>query len=155
MNDINEIDQATLDGIQDLIRTNLVSRDSLYAAAKNLDSETLQRICRRLADELGGHVAELQQFLLVRHEQPIGPDDNVVSKLRVIVAEALQQSPAEVIALEAGEKCTHELKKQYEEAIEHTGNRQAKGILHQQRKTVESGDDVLRALGELKRESLG
>jgi uncharacterized protein (TIGR02284 family) len=153
MNDVNQIDQATLDEIQDLIRTNLVSRDSLYAAAKNLDSETLQRICRRLADELGGHVAELQQFLLIRHKQPIGPEDELVSKLRVIVLDALQHSPAEVNALEAGEKCAQQLKQQYEDAIDNTGNLQAKGILHQQRKTVESGEDVLRALGELKREA--
>jgi len=58
-----------------------------------------------------------------------------------------------VNALEAGEKCAQQLKQQYENAIDNTGNVQAKGILHQQRKTVESGEDVLRALGELKREA--
>ena len=153
MEDANHISQPTLDAIQDLIRTNLVSRDGLYAAAQNLDNETLQRIVRRLADELGGHVAELQQFLVARHEQPVGPGDQVVAKLRVIVLDALKDGRAEADTLEAGEKCTHQLKERYEEALETTENLRAKGILHQQHKVVESGEEVLRALGELKREA--
>ena len=153
MNSTTEIDQTTLDELQDLIRTNLVARDSLYTAAENLDNETLQKICRRLADELGGHVAELEQFLLANHAQPVDPDDKVVSLLRAIVLDALQQDSATVTALRMGEKCAQQLKSQYQEAIENTGNRRAQGLLHQQQKTVESGEDVLHALSELKRES--
>jgi hypothetical protein len=79
--------------------------------------------------------------------------ESKVEKLRVIVLDALQQGPADVSALETGEMCTQQLKQQYESAIENTSNVKAKGLLHQQRKTVESGEEVLRALGELKRET--
>ena len=64
MTDVNTIDQATVEKVQDLIRTNLASRDTLYAMADKLSGPAGEKVCRRLADELGGNVADLQQLLL-------------------------------------------------------------------------------------------
>jgi uncharacterized protein (TIGR02284 family) len=147
----NQIDQGTLDTVQDLIRTNLVSRDGLYAAATKLDGAALQRICRRLADELGGHVADLQQLLLARGQKPVGPEDNLVRKLRAVVLEVLQQQPSSQHVVAEVEECTRVLKKEYDTAIKQTDDVQIKNVLHRQRQDAEFGGDVLGAIEEVHR----
>jgi uncharacterized protein (TIGR02284 family) len=151
MSTTTQIDQSTLDLVQDLIRTNLVSRDSLYAAADKLDGPALQRVCRRLADELGGHVADLQQLLLGRGQKPVGPEDELVKKLRFVVLEVLQQRPtAQDVVIEA-EGRARWLKKEYDAAIAQAEDRQIKSLLHLQRKNAEFGGEVLEAIEEVHR----
>jgi len=145
------IDQSTLDAVQALIRTNLVSRDSLYAAADKLDGVALQNVCRRLADELGGHVADLQQLLLARGQTPVGPEDGLVKKLRFIVLDVLQQQQsAQQVVLEA-EGREKSLKEEYDAAIGQSDDEQIKGLLHLQRKNAEFGGQVLEAIQEVHR----
>jgi uncharacterized protein (TIGR02284 family) len=146
-----QIDQATLDKVQDLIRTNLVSRDSLYAAADKLDGPALQMICRRLADELGGHVVDLQQVLLGRGQKPVGPEDELVKKLRFVVVEVLKQRPSSQQVVIEAEGRTRLLKKKYDAAIDHAEDGPIKSLLHKQRQNTEFGGEVLEAIEEVHR----
>jgi uncharacterized protein (TIGR02284 family) len=147
----NQIKRETLDTIQDVIRTNLVSRDGLYAAAAKLDGQALRRICTRLADELGGNVADLQQLLLARGQKPVGPDDELVRKLRAVVLEVLQQQPSPQHIVAEAEECARVLKKEYDAALTQTDDPQIKNVLHRQRQEAEFGGDVLGALEEVHR----
>jgi len=146
-----QIDEATLEIVQDLIRTNLVSRDGLYAAADKLDGPALQKVCRRLADELAGHVADLQQLVLRYGQKPVGPEDWFVQKLRSVVLEVLQQQPSSQHVVIEAEGRERWLKKEYDAAIEQARDGQIKGLLHLQRKNAEFGGEVLEAIEELHR----
>jgi uncharacterized protein (TIGR02284 family) len=151
MTDVNIIDPATAEKVQDLIRTNLASRDTLYAMADNLSGPALEKVCRRLADELGGNVAELQQLLLTRGVEPVEPDDALATMLRDALLEVLRQEPSYGTIVEKASECEHALKKQYETAINETQNKRVEGVLYQQRKEVELGEEVFEAIDEAQR----
>lgn len=151
MTDVNIIDPATEERVQDLIRTNLASRDSLYAAADQLSGAAVEKVCRRLAEELGGNVADLQQLLLTRGVQPVGPDDELAAKVRDVLVEVLRQEPSDEKIVAKAAECEHALKKQYDTAIDETPNKQVEGVLQQQRKEVELGKEVLEAIDEAQR----
>ena len=80
MTDVSILDPITEERVQDLIRTNLASRDGLYAAADQLSGAAVEKVCRRLAEELGGNAAALAQLLLTRGVKPVGPDDELELK---------------------------------------------------------------------------
>lgn len=151
MTDVNIIDQATVEKVQDLIRTNLASRDTLYAMADKLSGPAAEKVCRRLADELGGNVAELQQLLLARGVEPVEPDDARVATLRDALLESLCQEPSYGMIVEKASECEHALEEQYETAINETQNKRVEGVLHQQRKEVALGADVFEAIDEAQR----
>jgi uncharacterized protein (TIGR02284 family) len=151
MTDVNIIEQATAEKVQDLIRTNLANRDTLYAMADKVSGAAVEKVCRRLADELGGNVAELQQLLLTRGIKPVEPDDEVYATLRDALREVLCQEPSFQAIVEKASECEHALKEQYDTAINEAQNKRVEGVLHQQRKEVELGQEVFEAIDEAQR----
>jgi uncharacterized protein (TIGR02284 family) len=151
MTDVSVIDPTTEELVQDLIRTNLASRDSLYAAADKLTGAAVEKVCRRLAEELGGNVAELQQFLLTRGVQPVGPHDELAVKLRDVLVEVLRRESSEERIVAKAAECEHALRAQYDAVIQETPNSHVEGVLHQQRKDVELGEEILEAIDEAQR----
>jgi len=151
MTDVNIIDPVTEERVQDLIRTNLASRDGLYAAADQLSGAAVEKVCRRLAEELGGNVADLAQLLMTRGVQPVGPDDELAAKVRDVLVEVLRQEPSDEKIVAKAAECEHALKKQYDTAIDETPNKQVEGMLQPQRKEVELGEEVLEAIDEVQR----
>jgi uncharacterized protein (TIGR02284 family) len=151
MTDVNVIDPATEERVQDLIRTNLASRDSLYVAAEKLSGPAVEKICRRLAEELGGNVADLAQLLVSRGVEPVGPDDELASKLSDVLTEVLSQETSDERIVAKAAECEQALKTQYDTAIDLVPNKQVEGVLQKQRKEVELGKDVLEAIDEAQR----
>src|SRR5262245_15786244 len=142
----NSLDEFTTDRIHQLILAVFAGRDDLYAAADTLDNERLAEICRRLGHELGGHAAELQQLVILQGREPPEPE-TVESRLQRAVLELVKQyqgNRAVVAEVEVSEK---EVKRQYEEAIEATPNREVKGVLRRHRDNAQFGEDILHELG--------
>ena len=70
-----QLNRIALRKIQELIEANFAGRDELQAAAESLDDDARQRVCRRLANHLASHAAELQQIVTACGAEPAGPLD--------------------------------------------------------------------------------
>ena len=137
------IDSMTLQKVRELVRSNFAARDELYAAAEELDDEALSGICRRLADDLGGNAADLQQLLMVEGQSPAEPD-GVVRRLQEIVIETLASRHGPNTVLAEAEAAEQQLKEDYDSVIEATPDDQVEGLLRSQREDVAFGATVLR-----------
>jgi hypothetical protein len=139
------LDANTLAAIRRLVESNYVGRDELYAAADVLDNDARQSVCRRLAEFLAAHAAELQQILLGCHAKPVEIEDiPVVAEHGLFDILKARGGSAGVIA--AAERCEHAVKEEYDRAVEATADDRAKGVLHRQRKDVEFGEQVLHVM---------
>jgi uncharacterized protein (TIGR02284 family) len=141
----NSLDECTTERIQHLIRTVFAGRDDLYAAADTLDNERIAEICRRLAQELGGHAAELQQLVLLQGREPAKPE-TVESRLQRAVLELMKSKHGNEAVVAEVETSENQVKRHYEEAIDATPNREVKGVLRRHRDDAQFGEDVLHEL---------
>lgn len=138
------LDQVTLAEIQKLVEANFAGRDELYAAAGKLDDEARKQVCRKLADHLGGHAAELQQVLLAHGTEPVGPSEIPALADALFDLVKATRGPSGVIG--AAEKCEHDVKEEYDCAIDAAASKDAEELLHKQREEVEFGEQVLRSM---------
>jgi hypothetical protein len=139
-----EFDETTLAKIRELVEANFGSRDELYAAADSLDGEDRERVCRRLAEHLAGHAAELQQLLAASRSDPAGPLD--IDEIVAALFESIKAQRGTVGVLKAAERTQRDLKRGYDRAIEETSAQEAEGLLRSQRDAVEFGERVLRSM---------
>jgi len=146
MND-RKVDQESIQCLRRLIRSNFVARDELYAAARALDDEMLAEICRRLADDLGGNAADLQQLLAGLGAEPAEPD-RVARRLHEIVMEMLEQRQGQASVIAEAEAAEHQLREVYDEVIAATPDDQVEGLLKTQREDVVFGEKVLHKVKE-------
>lgn len=140
----NELDDATLRKLQTLVEANFTGRDELYAAAKSLNDEDRKNVCRKLAEHLAGHAAELQQILAACGADPAGPlDTHALAESLFDLTKATRGAHG---VLHAAESCERILKQEYDQAIQATGDREAEALLQKQRDDVEFGEQVLRGM---------
>lgn len=139
-----QLDETTLAGIRELVEANFGSRDELYAAAASVDDEDRQRVCRRLAEHLAGHAAELQQVLAASGTDPAGPLD--IDDIVVALFESIKAQRGAAAVVEAAEETQRDLKRGYDRAIKETPSQQAEGLLRGQRDQVDFGERVLRSM---------
>ena len=142
---LKNLDDTTLSKIQEMVEVTFAGRDRLYSAASHLDDEDRSEICRELADHLAGHAAELQQILTATGNDPKGPLDfhGIVDAL----LESIRSQSGDSGVLDAAEKYTHEVKEDFDQAIEDTPDPDAREVLRHHRNGVEFGERVLRNLG--------
>lgn len=150
-----DVDQMTMQRVRELVRGNFATRDELYAAAEALDDDAIAEICRRLADDLGGNAADLQQLLLIAGQQPPEPTDGdkLARRLQEIVIELLDERHGQTIVLTEAEAAEQQLKQVYDSAIEATPNDQVEGLLRTQREDVAFGETVLHKMQDATEES--
>ncbi len=141
-----ELNQESLNRIQELIAANFTGRDELYAAANSLDSEAQQQVCHRLAEHLAGHAAELQQIVAASGVDPAGPLD--LHALARSLFEIAKLNRGESGVLQAATEGEHNLKQDYEAAIDETDHPQTENVLRRQRDEVEFNEQVLRGMTE-------
>lgn len=138
----HKIDQDTLRLVEGLVAANFSARDDLYAAAKALDDDALAEICRRLAENLGGNAADLQQWLMSAGEEPSEPSE-VVRRLQQVVIQLLKERHGSTSVLAEVETSEHELKERYDQAIENAEDSDVEELLRRQRDDVEFGERVI------------
>ena len=142
------LNQTTLAKIRELIEANFAVRDELYAAAESLDDEARKKVCRRLADHLGGHAAELQQILLSTNSDVVDVADvdfvdYIAEQTFLTMVRELHGSARVIAAVEQSER---NLKGKYDEALQSVPEREAEGVLERQRSDVEFGEQVLHCM---------
>lgn len=66
----HSLDSETIARLRQLVVSAYSGRDDLYAAAKQLTDQDLSVICRKLADDLGGNTAVLEQIIVMQGAEP-------------------------------------------------------------------------------------
>jgi uncharacterized protein (TIGR02284 family) len=135
------MDRATLPCLQDLIQANFAGRDRLYAAAATLDDRAQKTVCRRLADQLADHAAELQQVVLANAGDPGDCDETYLAAESLF--DEVWQGSGEPGVLRTAEDYEREMKQRYDAAIEQTSDREVEGLLRRHRNNIEFGEYVL------------
>ena len=138
------MDRSTLPCLQELIRVNFAARDELYAAAGSVDDEGYRVICQRLADQLAGHAAELQQVVLANEGDPGDCGETYLTAETLFNAVKCDRGEVGVIA--AAEDCERRVRQRYNRAIESTSDLEVAGLLRRQCNNVEFGEHVLRSM---------
>jgi uncharacterized protein (TIGR02284 family) len=139
-----ELRPETLEKIQQLIVANFAGRDELYTAADSLEEGAQQRVCRRLAEHLAGYAVELQQILTAAGERPAGPLD--LSVLAHALYESARRTRGQQGVLAAAAEREHDLKVDYDRAMDNLSHPQAENLLRRQRDGVEFDEQVLHGL---------
>jgi uncharacterized protein (TIGR02284 family) len=137
------LDSETVQRLRRLVAATYGGRDELYAAADKLGDRDLAAICRKLADDLAGHTAYLEQVIVMHGQEP-GFQDAVASALSEEIMKVLRQSPGDQGVVLAAERGQGQLRRQYDETISATGDPEAQSVLGQQRKHIEFAERVLR-----------
>ena len=141
---LKNLDDKTLSKIQEMVEVTFAGRDKLYSAANHLDDEERREICRQLADHLAGHAAQLQQILTASGNDPKGPLD--IHAIVDVLLESVCAHSGDSGVLDAAEKYTHEVKEDFDQAIEEIPDPDAREVLQHHRNGVEFGARVLRNL---------
>jgi uncharacterized protein (TIGR02284 family) len=139
-----ELRPEDLGKFQELIEANFTGRDELYAAARSMDDEARQQVCRRLAEHLAGHAAELQQIVAASGSDPAEPLD--VEPIAEALFELAKMNHGERGVIDSAIEGERNLRKEYDRAIEDTSNPEATNTLHRQRDDVEFGEQILRGM---------
>jgi uncharacterized protein (TIGR02284 family) len=143
-----QLSGSTLDKIRVLIDANFSGRDELYAAAESLDDEARKGVCRRLAEHLADHAAELEQILLASSDRGIDElDADFIDHLSErTFLEMVKDLHGESRVLAENEQCERNLKEKYDRMIRATSESEAEGVLKRHRDDVEFAENVLHAM---------
>jgi uncharacterized protein (TIGR02284 family) len=137
------LDSETIERLRKLIATTYGGRDDLYAAANQLNDEDLSAICRKLADDLAGDTAYLEQIIVMHGQQP-EVQNAVTSTLSEAIMKLLRKSRGDEGIVSAAKQRQSQLRQRYNETIAATGHPEAHAILDEQKKHVEFAERVLR-----------
>jgi uncharacterized protein (TIGR02284 family) len=135
------MDRATLPCLQNLIQANFAGRDRLYAAAGALEDKAQKTVCRRLADQLADHAAELQQVVLANAGDPGDCDETYLAA--EVLFDEIRQGCGEPGVIRTAGDYEREMKQSYDAAIESTSDREVQGLLRRHRDNIEFGEYVL------------
>jgi uncharacterized protein (TIGR02284 family) len=137
------LNPETIAQLRQLVATNYAGRDDLYAAAEQLDDEDLSAICHKLADDLAGHTAFLEQIIVMHGAEP-GFEENIASTLSEEIMQLLRKGRGDQGIVSAVQEKQGQLREKYDETIAATDNPEAQSILEQQKKDVDFAERVLR-----------
>ena len=105
------------------------------------------RVCRKLADHLAGHAAELQQLLLANGGDHIEPLDMYSVAEAFFTAAKRREGEAGVLSV--AEECERIVKERFDEVIEVTKRDDTAAMLERQRDDIEFGERVLQTMQDL------
>jgi hypothetical protein len=131
-------DNETQALVQRLADANFAGRDELCAAAEVCEEASHRRLCRSVADRLGGHAAELQQLLLAHGIEPIVPSDMFGPANEVFARVAADQGTVGIMITAQG--CTLDIEEEYDRALQTVTDTDIRGILARQRAQVASDE---------------
>jgi hypothetical protein len=145
------IDDQTAECLRKLVVAMYEGRDDLYAAAAHLDNEDLAEICHKLADDLAGDTAYLEQ-IVVSHGIGPGFEEAVTSALSDQIMRLFREGRGdEGVIFRAGE-AQSELHERIEETIGATTDAEVQSLLDQQKRHIQFAERVLRQAGRAARQ---
>jgi hypothetical protein len=139
----HSLDSETISRLRQLVIATYGGRDDLYAAGKQVGDEDLAVICGKLADDLAGRTADLEQIILMHNEEP-GFEEALTSELSAEIMAFLRKERGDKGIVSAVQQEQSDLHKQYDETIAATHDPAAQEVLEQQKKGVDFAEHVLR-----------
>jgi uncharacterized protein (TIGR02284 family) len=128
-----------------LAATTYSGRDDLYAAASQVSNEDLAIICRRLAEDLAGNTASLEQIIAIHGAEP-GFKEAVASALGEEIMRLLREGHGDHGVISVVQAEQRSLRGEYEATIAATHDAEAQALLERQRRDVDFAERVLRKI---------
>lgn len=142
-----DLNQETLDKVQQLIQVNIDSEDGFREAAKQIDDVTLASLFTELGSQRGQNAADLQQFVEWNGERAVDDGSYAAAFHRawLDIRSKLSGGDAHSILCEA-ERGEDHIKKAYEDALTSTAGSAMNDVLSKQYANVKAGHDRIRLL---------
>jgi uncharacterized protein (TIGR02284 family) len=144
----HSLDSKTIARLRQLVVATYSGRDDLYTAAEQVGDDDLSVICRKLADNLAGHAADLEQIILMHNEEP-GFEDALTSTLSYEILQFLRKGRGDNGIISVVQKEQSDIQKQYDATIAAARDPAAHEVLEKQKKDVNFAERVLRRVSPL------
>lgn len=147
METVRDLNEDTLEGLQDLIQLNIDSAEGFRDAAEKVDDNALSSLFSRLSQERFTQSQELKRYVGMNGEEPedSGTAKGTVHRLWMDLRAAINGGDPKVILIEA-ERGEDAIKEKYEEVLKETAGSPLNGVLQRQYVAVKSGHDKVRDL---------
>lgn len=141
------LDDQTIEAIQDLIQANVDSADGLIEAAKDISDANVSSLFNELATQRRKLALELQQHVLLSGERPRSEGGLLASLRRtwLDLRAKLNGGDAYVILCEA-ERGEDHIKRAYEDVLKSTSGSAMNDVLSTQYAIVKAAHDRIRDL---------
>jgi hypothetical protein len=126
-------------------------RDDLYAAAAQVNDEDLGKICCKLADDLAGSAAYLEQIIIMHDGEP-GYASAVTSVLGEEIMKLLRAGRGDQGIVSAVQQEQTKLREKYDATIAATHDTETHALLETQKRDVEFAESVLRKVSPHERQ---
>jgi uncharacterized protein (TIGR02284 family) len=148
-----DLNEDTLDTMQDLIRINIDSRKGFEEAAEEIEDPSLRNLFLLLAGERDRQAEELQAYVELNHEDPVqdGSFAATVHRAWMKVRDALSSDDTYAVLAEA-ERGEDQIKSAYEKALKETAGSAMNDVLTQHYTQVKSAHDRIRDLRDAHKE---
>ena len=148
------LDDATIQGVQKLIRYNIDSADGFKGAAEDIKTEAIASLFRDLATERQQLATELQTFVQINGEEAVdsGSAMAAVHRTWLSVRGMVNGGAPHPILCEA-EKGEDYIKAAYEDVLKNTAGSALNDVLTQQYAKVKAGHDRVRDLRDAMKDS--
>lgn len=147
--------EETLTALQELIRTNVDSRDGYRYAAEKVNDVTLQGTFLRLADERDAQADELCHYVEWNCEEPrkTGSYSAAVHRTWIAIRDLLSADNAYAILAEV-ERGEDQIKQAYEHTLKETAGSAMNDLLLQQYRQVKASHDFIRDLRDASQDAI-
>lgn len=137
----------TLEHLQDLVQTNIDSRDGFRDAAEQIPDAALATYFRELADERARQAEELQTYVELNNERPVREGSFLAALHRswISIRDSLAGNEVHAVLAEA-ERGEDAIKGAYEEALTATAGSAVNDVLQTQYAQTKAAHDRIRDL---------
>ena len=137
----------TIDALQDLIEKNINSAEVQRQAADSIDRESTARLFQHVAAARASHAAELQGYVSVNDEEPVGDGSLTGSARRAWIGlrAAINGGDPKVVLIEA-ERAEDVIKAAYEKLLHETVGSAMNDVLMRHYREVKMHHDLIRDL---------
>lgn len=141
------LQNSTVDSLQELIRTNIDSQKGFTQAAETIEDAGIATLFREIAADRGANAGELQRYVALNNETPEeqGSTMGAMHRWWLSARGTLNGGDDHVVLIEA-ERGEDTIKHKYEEVLKETAGSPMNAVLQKQYSAVKAQHDRIRAL---------
>lgn len=141
------LEQETIDALQNLTQVNIDSRDGFREAAEKIDDTTLASMFQKFSDERAQQASELQHFVTINDEEPRRSGSSAASlhQTWMKIRQMFSSNDVHSILAEA-ERGEDVIKCAYEETLKKTAGSAVNDVLQRHYAAVKATHDRVRDL---------
>ena len=140
------LSRETIDKLQQLIQTNIDSRDGFNEAASKLEDMTISSMFRQLGAERDQQAAELRTLVAANREEPQKSGSVAAAAHRMLIDLRAALGGGNAAILSEAERGEDYIKGKYEEVLKETAGSAVNDVLQRQYAAVKAAHDRVRDL---------